>query len=58
MKELICAEAAGVDCDEVIRGEDEDEVMQKAARHGREKHDIEDLSPEQRQEIREKIRTV
>lgn len=58
MKELSCAEASGLECDEVIRGESEDEVMQKAARHGSEAHDIQEMSEEMQREIRSKIQTV
>ena len=37
MKELRCADV-GMDCDEVMRGESEDEVMQQAAMHARDVH--------------------
>jgi predicted small metal-binding protein len=38
-KELRCSEV-GFACDTVLRGEDEDDVMQQAARHGQEAHGL------------------
>lgn len=54
MKELVCAEA-GFDCDEVIEGEDEQEVMSKAAVHAREVHGMDEIDEEAGAKIRELI---
>ena len=43
-------------CDYVARAESEDELMQKAAQHAREKHGLETVSPETAQKIKSKIR--
>ena len=43
-------------CDYVARAESEDELMQKVARHAREKHRMQTVSPEVAQKIKSKIR--
>ena len=55
--ELRCRDV-GVDCDEVIRGETQEEVMAKAAEHARTQHDMEEISPEMGEKIKEAIRMV
>lgn len=54
MKELRCADA-GFDCREVIHGENEDEVMSKAADHAREAHDMSEIDQETGEQIRSLI---
>lgn len=44
-------------CDYVARAESEDELMQKAASHAREKHGMQTVPPEVAQKIKSKIRT-
>jgi predicted small metal-binding protein len=47
MLSLTCRDA-GFDCPEVIRGNTEEEVLQKAATHGQESHGMQqsDMTPE------------
>lgn len=54
MKELRCADA-GFDCSEVIHGEDDQEVMSKAADHAREVHGMDEIDEETGQKIRSLI---
>lgn len=56
-KELRCGEIID-GCDHVMRGETEDEVMAKGARHASEVHGMNDLDEETRRKVRSKIRTV
>ena len=53
MKSLTCRDA-GFDCAAVIKGDTEDEIMQKAGEHARSEHNIkpEDMTPEFQQKIR------
>ena len=44
-KTLNCRDV-GVDCDFVAKGETEEEIMEKAAQHAREKHGYEEIPPE------------
>lgn len=53
MKEIRCRDV-GKDCDFVCHGNTVDEVVQKAAEHGRKEHGMTKLS----QELRDKIRSV
>jgi predicted small metal-binding protein len=54
MKELRCKDA-GFDCDAVITGEDDQEVMAKAADHAREAHGMDEIDEETGQQIRSLI---
>jgi predicted small metal-binding protein len=54
MKELRCADV-GFDCSEVIQGEDDQEVMSKAAEHAREVHGMDEIDEETGQKIRSLI---
>ena len=54
MKELRCRDA-GFECDEVIRGEDEQEVMSKAVEHARDVHGIDEIDEDTGQQIRRLI---
>lgn len=56
-KELRCADVID-GCDEVMRGETEDEVMAQGARHAREEHDIQEMDEETKRTVRSKIRDV
>lgn len=58
-KELRCQEV-GFDCDEVVRGETEDEVMQKASQHGMQVHGMQesDMTPELTDRVRTLIRNA
>jgi predicted small metal-binding protein len=54
-KELHCGEIMS-GCPEVIRGQDEEEVLKKGAQHAREAHGIEHLDDEMVSAVRSKIR--
>jgi predicted small metal-binding protein len=54
MKELICADV-GFDCDQVIHGADEEEVMSKAAAHARDVHGMSEIDDETGAKIRAQI---
>lgn len=56
-KELHCGEIME-GCPAVIRGESEDEVLQKGARHAREAHGIDELDDDTVSAVRSKIRDV
>jgi predicted small metal-binding protein len=58
MKSISCREA-GFDCDYVVKGETEEEVMKNGAEHVQKAHGIkeEDMTPEMKQKIRGFIRT-
>jgi predicted small metal-binding protein len=61
MKEIRCAEVGFFpDCDGVMRGETKEEVMAKAAEHGRKVHGMtdDDFTDENVEKIREHIRTI
>jgi predicted small metal-binding protein len=57
MKTLTCRDA-GFDCGAVIKGETEDEIMQKAGDHAKTVHNMkpEDMTPEFQQKIKGLIR--
>ncbi|MBA2312528.1 MAG: DUF1059 domain-containing protein [Actinobacteria bacterium] len=50
-RELNCRDA-GLDCDEAIRGQDDEEVMQKAAAHASTSHPDLELTPDTQQKLR------
>jgi predicted small metal-binding protein len=58
MKSIMCREA-GFDCDYVVKGETEDEVMQCGAEHAMKVHGMKenDISPEFKEKVRGLIRT-
>jgi predicted small metal-binding protein len=61
MKEIRCAEVGFFpDCDGVMRGETDDEVMAEATRHGKEVHGMTDadFTPEAVEQVRSQIREV
>lgn len=45
-------------CDFVAEGEDEDEVLTKAAEHAREKHGMSEIDEETEKKVRSQIRSV
>jgi predicted small metal-binding protein len=55
VKELRCADA-GFDCQKVIQGEDEQDVMNKAAEHAREAHGLNEIDEQTGQKLRSVIR--
>lgn len=54
-KELHCGEIMD-GCPAVIRGESEEEVLQKGAQHAREAHGVEEMDDETVRAVRSKIR--
>jgi predicted small metal-binding protein len=58
MKTVICREA-GFDCDHVVKGETEEEVMKNGADHAMKVHGMkeEDMTPELKKKIKGLIRT-
>ena len=51
MKELRCADA-GFDCDAVIQGADEQEVMAKAGEHARQVHGMDEIDEKTGEQLR------
>jgi predicted small metal-binding protein len=56
MAKIIRCREVGVDCDFEARGATEQEVLDKAAEHGRTAHGIQELSPELIAKVRAAIR--
>lgn len=56
-KELRCGDIMP-GCDFVVEGEDEAEVMSKAAEHAREKHGLDEIDDETAKKVRSQIRSV
>ena len=59
MKSLSCRDA-GFDCAAEIKGDTEEEIMQKAGEHAKSVHNLkpEDMTPELQQKIKGLIRTA
>jgi predicted small metal-binding protein len=58
MKELRCRDV-GMDCDEVIRGESEEDVIRRAADHARRDHHQDDQFSDQfKRQLRAQIHDV
>lgn len=51
MKQLRCSDA-GFECEAVIQGEDEQEVLAKAGEHARQVHGMEEVDEETGQKLR------
>jgi len=54
MKQLRCSDA-GFECEHVIHGEDDQDVMSKAAEHARETHGMTEIDEETGQKLRSLI---
>lgn len=54
-KVLSCAELTG-NCPEVVRGQSESEILQQVARHAKERHGLDTVSPELASKARASIR--
>ncbi len=54
-KAVYCKDAGFVDCAAVMRGETDEEVIQKAAEHGKSVHNLE-LTPELAQQVKTLIK--
>ncbi len=55
VKAVYCKDAGFSDCAAVMRGDTEDEVIQKAAEHGKSVHNLE-LTPELTQQVKTLIK--
>lgn len=55
MRELNCGEATGLDCQEVIRAETDDEVMSQAATHAASVHGMTEIDSGMEQQLRSQI---
>ncbi len=51
MAKVIYCKDAGLDCSEVVRGQTEDEVIQKALEHGKATHNMQ-ATPELTQQVK------
>ena len=58
MKTITCREA-GFECDYIVKGETEEEVMKRGAEHAMKDHGMkeEDITPEFKEKVRGLIRT-
>ncbi len=56
MSKVVRCKDVGVDCDFVARGETEQEVLQQCAKHGKEAHDMQEISPDLAAKVRAAIR--
>jgi len=56
-KELRCRDV-GMNCDFEVRGNTEEEVLQKASAHARDAHQIKEMPPELAAKVRAAVRTV
>jgi predicted small metal-binding protein len=57
MKTLSFREA-GIDCDYVMEGKTDDEVIQKAKEHGAKSHGISEISGDMERQLRGRIKSV
>jgi predicted small metal-binding protein len=57
MKTISCREA-GFECDWIVKGQTEEEVINNAAEHAIKEHDVksEDITPEMKEKIRALVR--
>ncbi len=56
MAKVIYCKDAGYDCTEVVRGQTEEEVLQKAAEHAKQ-HGMAEVTPELAQQMRALIKS-
>ncbi|MGD9533489.1 MAG: DUF1059 domain-containing protein [Candidatus Nitrosocosmicus sp.] len=58
MKTISCREA-GFDCDHIVKGETEEEVLKNGMEHARKDHNMkeDDMTPEMKEKIRGLIRS-
>jgi predicted small metal-binding protein len=59
MKIISCGEVGLFDCDHIVEGETEEEVMKRGAEHAMKDHGMkeEDITPELQEKVRRLIRT-
>ncbi|HJU88513.1 MAG TPA: DUF1059 domain-containing protein [Gemmatimonadaceae bacterium] len=56
-RELRCRDV-GLDCDYVVRGKTEEDVMRQAAAHAKRDHGIQEITPDLADRVRSAIRPV
>ena len=57
MRELACKDA-GMQCDKVMRGNSDEEVLRQASAHAAKEHGIDHMTPDMEQSLRQKIKNV
>ncbi len=57
MKQLRCRDV-GFNCDYVMQGQSDDEVMNKAREHGKSAHGINQLSSDQERDVKRQIKNA
>lgn len=58
MKKRLTCKEVGVECDVVFEGKDADEVMQKAALHAKEEHNLPEIPPMLEKKCRDAMEDV
>lgn len=58
MKRLACSDAGYPDCQHVIEGETEDDIMRQAREHGQRAHGMKELGSEMERKLRNRIQNV
>lgn len=56
MSKVVSCKDAGVECDFVMRGETEQDILQQAAEHARTAHNMTEIPPEVAEKLRGAIR--
>jgi predicted small metal-binding protein len=57
MRQLSCKEAGGSQCEAIIQGNTDDEVMQKASEHATKEHGMK-VTPEMAESLRKMIKNA
>jgi predicted small metal-binding protein len=58
MRQLACKDAGAPQCDTVLRGNTDEEIMSQARAHAQKEHGMAALTPELEQSLRQKIQNV
>lgn len=58
MKRLACSDAGYPDCQHMMEGENDEEVMRKAREHGQSAHGMKELAPDMERNLRAHIKNV
>jgi ketosteroid isomerase-like protein/predicted small metal-binding protein len=56
MAKVLRCRDVGLDCEDELRGETEEDILRQAAEHAHSAHDIRDMSPDLVQKVRAAIR--
>ncbi len=57
MKKLSCRDA-GFNCDYVMTGNTDEDVIRQARQHGAQKHNVQQLSPDMERQLKTKIKNA